>query len=70
MLLVTLLTFIAIHKMVPFSKYRPDSSVGRASAFRAGGRGFASWPHYTKGVKIGTSSSPADARIKGVVLGR
>ena len=27
-------------------------------------------PHHTKGVKNGTSSSLADARIKGVVLGR
>ena len=70
MLLVTLLTFKGIHKMVPFSKYRPNSSVGRASAFRAGGRGFKSRTHYTKGVKIGTSSSPADARSKGFVLGR
>ena len=49
---------------------RPDSSVGRASAFGAGGRGFESRPHHTKGVKNGTSSSLADARIKGVVLGR
>ena len=50
--------------------YRPDSSVGRAYAFGAGGRGFESRPHNTKGVKTGTSSSLADARIKGVVLGR
>ena len=48
----------------------PDSSVGRASAFGAGGRGFESRPYYTKGVKNGTNSSLADARIKGVVLGR
>ena len=27
-------------------------SVGRTSAFRAGGRGFESKPHHTKGVKI------------------
>ena len=50
--------------------YRLDSSVGRAYAFGAGGRGFESWPHHTKGVKNGTSSSIADASIKGVVLGR
>ena len=50
--------------------YRLDSSVGRASAFRVGGRGFESRPHHTKGVKNGTSSSLADARIKLVVLGR
>ena len=50
--------------------YRPDSSVGRASTFWAGGHGFESGPHYTKGVKNGTSSSLADAHIKGVVLGR
>ena len=49
---------------------RPNSSVGRASAFGAGGRRFESWPHYTKGVKNGTSSSLADARIKWVVLVR
>ena len=49
---------------------RPDSSVGRASAFGAGGRGFESRPHHTKGVKNGTSSSLAGARMKGVVLGR
>ena len=34
------------------------------------GRGFESWSHHTKGVKNGTSSSLADARIKGVLLGR
>ena len=38
--------------------------------FGAGGGGFESRPHHTKGVKNGTSSSLADARIKGVVLGR
>ena len=31
---------------------RLDSSVGRASAFGAGGRGFKSRPHHTKGVKM------------------
>ena len=41
----------------------PDSAVGRASAFE-------SISHHTNGVKNGTSSSLADARIKGVVLGR
>ena len=46
------------------------SSVGRVSAFGAGGRGFESRPHHTKGVRNGTSSSLADARTKGVVLGR
>ena len=49
---------------------RPDSSVGRASAFVAGGRGFESRPHHTKGVKNGTSNSLADTRIKRGVLGR
>ena len=49
---------------------RPDSSVGRVSAFGAGGRGFESRPHHTKGVKNGNSSFLADTRIKGVVLGR
>ena len=44
----------------------PDSSVGRASAFGAGGRGFESRSHHTKGVKMVL----AGARIKGVVLGR
>ena len=48
----------------------PDSSVCRASAFGVGGRGFESWRHHTKGVKNGTSSSLADAPIKGIVLGR
>ena len=32
--------------------------------------GSKSRPHHTKGVKNGTSSSLADARVKGVVLGR
>ena len=50
--------------------YRLDSSVGRAWAFRVRGCGFESRPHHTKGVKNGTSSSLADARTKGVVLGR
>ena len=31
---------------------RPDSSVGRASAFGAPGRGFESRLHLTKGVKM------------------
>ena len=31
---------------------RPDSSVGRATAFGAGGRGFESRPHHTKVVKM------------------
>ena len=48
----------------------PDSSVGRAPAFRGRGRGFESRRHNTKGVKNGSCSSLADARIKGVVLGR
>ena len=57
--------------LISFSHNRLDSSVGRASAFGAGGRGFEfPRPHHTKGVKNGTSSSLADARIKGVVLGR
>ena len=46
----------------------PGSSVGRASALRAGGHGFESRPHHTKGVKTCTSSSRADAHIKVVVL--
>ena len=50
--------------------YRPESSVGRTSAFGVGGCGFESRSHHTKGVKNGTSSSLADARIKWVVLGR
>ena len=33
-------------------EYRPDSSVGRVSAFGVGGRGFESRPHHTKGVKM------------------
>ena len=45
---------------------RPDSSVGRASAFGAGGRGFESQPHQR--CKTCTSSSRAYARIKVVVL--
>ena len=44
----------------------PHSLVERASASGAVGRG----PRHTKGVKNGTSSSLADARIKRVVLGR
>ena len=59
-----------IQKLPSVSSDRPDSSVGRASAFGAGGRGFESRLHHTKGVKNGTSSSLADARMKGVVLGR
>ena len=35
--------------------YRPNSSVGRASAFGAAGRGFQFQPHHTKGVKNGPS---------------
>ena len=41
-----------------------NSSVGRASAFGMGGCGFESGTHHTKGVKNGSSSSLADARIK------
>ena len=48
----------------------PDSLVVRASASGAVGRGFAPRSRHTKGVKNGTSSSLADARIKRVVLGR
>ena len=55
---------------LPKTWNRPDNSVGRVSTFGAGGRGFKFRPHHTKGLKIGTSSSLADARIKGVVLGR
>ena len=42
----------------------------RLSASLAIGRGFESRPRHTKGVKNGTSSSLADARIKMVVLQR
>ena len=45
--------------------YLLDSSVGRVSTFGAGSCVFKSWPHQTKGVKNGSSSSLADARIKG-----
>ena len=38
----------------------PHSSLGRASAFGAEGRGFESGPHHTKGIKNGTSSSLAE----------
>ena len=48
----------------------PDSLVVRASASGAAGRGFAPRSRQTKGVKNGTGSSLADARIKRVVLGR
>ena len=48
----------------------PSCYVGRASNFGAGGRGFKSGPLPTKGVKNSTSSSLAEAGIKGVVLGR
>ena len=41
-----------------------DSSVGRASAFIAVGRGLETQSHQTKGVKDGTSSSLADTLIK------
>ena len=43
----------------------PDSLVVRASASGAVDRGFAPRSRHTKGVKNGTSSSLADARIKG-----
>ena len=38
-----------------YSYVPSDSSVDRAPTFGAGGRGFESWPHHTKGVKNGTS---------------
>ena len=44
-------------KSIYKNKSGPDSSVGIASTFGAGGHGFESWTHYTKGVKNGTSSS-------------
>ena len=47
-----------------------DSLVVRASALGAVGRGFAPWPHHTKGDKNGTGSSLADAPNKRVVPGR
>ena len=49
---------------------RLDSSVGRTSAFGAGGPGFKSGPCHIKGMKDGTSASLADACLKRVVLGR
>ena len=48
----------------PFVISALDSSVGRALAFGADGRGFKSQPHHTKGVKM----ILADARMKEVVL--
>ena len=48
----------------------PDSSVGRASAFVGGGSVFESRPHHVKMCKNGNSSSLANARIKGVLLGK
>ena len=48
----------------------PDSLVVKASASGAIGGRFAPQPRHTKGVKNGTSSSLADARIKRVVLGK
>ena len=48
----------------------PDSLVVRASASGTEGRGFAPRPRHTKGGKIGTGSSIADARNKRVELGR
>ena len=47
-----------------------DSLVVRSSASGEVGRGFVPRSRHTKGVKNGTSSSLADARIKRVVLGR
>ena len=43
----------------------PDSLVVRASALGTVDRGFGPRSRHTKGVKNGTSSSLADARIKG-----
>ena len=64
--------FLQLYILIQLYIDLPDSSVGRASALGVGGCGFESQPHHTctKGVKNGTSSSLADARIKGVVLGR
>ena len=45
-------------------KTDPDSSSGRASTSVAVGRGFESRPRHTKGIRNGTSSSLAGARIK------
>ena len=58
------------YRVIICTPAKRDSSIGRASAFGAGGRGFESRPHHTKSEKNGTSSSLADARINGVVLGR
>ena len=49
---------------------RPDSSVGRASAFEARYCLFKSGLHHTKDEKNGTSSYLVDACIKGLVLRR
>ena len=44
---------------------RPDRSVGRAPTLGAGGHGFKSGPHHSKGVKKNvTSSTLADTCIK------
>ena len=72
MLLLRLM--MMLHLLVTSGKsYRylsgPDSLVVRASASGAVDRGFAPRSRHTKGIKNGTSSSLADARIKRVVLG-
>ena len=45
-------------------QHRPDSLMVRASASGTVDRGFVPRSRHTKGVKNGTSSSLADARIK------
>ena len=57
-------------KPLKLLSYELNSLVVRVSASGAVGRGFAPQSRHTKGVKNGTSSSLADARIKRVVLGR
>ena len=55
-----------LHCKVAYARFTgPDSIVVRASASGSEGRGFAPRPRHTKGVKIGTGSSLADARNKG-----
>ena len=44
----------------------PDSSVGRASAFGAGGRGFESRLHHTKGVKMVLAAPLLALALKGL----
>ena len=51
-------------------KYRPDSSVGKASAFGAGGCGFETRPHHTKGVKKMVLAAPLLSKAGKYLLNR